>query len=374
MLYFLFLLLPVAAVTSWYAGYRSRIHNVKKTAPNLPRDYFIGLKYLIEEQPDKAVDVFIKLLEVNSDTVETHLALGSLFRRRGEVDRAIRIHQNLIARPQLAKAQRVHAMTALAEDYLCAGVLDRAENLFLELSKIDSNSAASYTYLLDIYEQQKDWDKAIACANRLQNKHGIAMHTTVAHYYCELNNPRKALAIDKACVRAELLLSEECLAAGNYKDAIRLCKKAVDYSPDYISEVIRPLATAFEGLHDDVGCIKYLQDCLTRYPRISIILALAGFLRKHNGDFAAIEFITEQMMRYPSLRGLDCLTDLYIDNSEGNTKGKLLLLQKIMHDLLGAKPIYRCRECGFASKVLYWHCPSCRRWGLVKPIHGLEGD
>ena len=150
MLEVLFLLLPIVAVACWYVGYK---HKAGLTVNNagLPSDYFVGLRYLINEQPDKAVDVFVKMLEVNSDTVETHLALGGLFRRRGEVNRAIRIHQNLIARPQLGKNQRIQALSELAQDYMRAGVLDRAENLFLELIKLGSETAASYKYLLDIY-------------------------------------------------------------------------------------------------------------------------------------------------------------------------------------------------------------------------------
>ena len=136
MLQLLLLLLPIAAVSGWFLGYRRKkyIEDENESAFISP-DYFLSLNYLINEQPDKAVDVFIRMLEVNTDTVETHLALGNLFRRRGEVDRAIRIHQNLIARPQLAKAQRMQALFELAQDYLRVGVLDRAEKLFLERAK-----------------------------------------------------------------------------------------------------------------------------------------------------------------------------------------------------------------------------------------------
>ncbi len=199
MLDLLLLLLPIAAVSGWYGGYKHKSSAAQK--PNfLPRDYFIGLKYLIDEQPDKAVDIFIKMLEVNSDTVETHLALGGLFRRRGEVNRAIRIHQNLIARPQLVKGQRVQALSELAQDYMRAGVLDRAENLFLELLELDKGNEANFRYLLHIYEQQKDWEQAITIARKLHN-----MQPAIAHYYCELGDHKKALLMDKNCVRATLL-------------------------------------------------------------------------------------------------------------------------------------------------------------------------
>jgi lipopolysaccharide biosynthesis regulator YciM len=373
MISLLLLLLPIAAVFGWYAGYKHKLTVIKK-ANLFSHDYFRGLKYLIEEQPDKAVDIFIKMLEVNSDTVETHLALGGLFRRRGEVDRAIRIHQNLIARPQLAKNQRVRALSELAQDYMRAGVLDRAENLFLELANLDKKTETNFTYLLTIYEQQKDWPKAIVIAEKLETEHGIEMVAAIAHYYCELGKPKKALAVDKSCVRGSLLQGSLYMNDGDFKNAIRTYKMVTEQNPDFITEIINPLTRCYEKLNNEQELINYLQNCLVRYPRVSIILALAGFLRKHHNDFAAIEFITEQMTHYPSLRGLSYLTELYIDNSEGDTKKKFLLLQELIKKFLIDKPIYRCVHCGFSSKNLYWHCPSCKHWNSVKPILGLEGD
>src|SRR4030065_2811850 len=141
MLQLLLLLLPIAAISGWITGYRHKKSTEIEANPSLiPHDYFLGLNYLINEQPDKAVDVFIKMLEVNTDTVETHLALGNLFRRRGEVDRAIRIHQNLIARPSLRREQRSQALLELGQDYMQAGLLDRAESLFKELIELDDHA------------------------------------------------------------------------------------------------------------------------------------------------------------------------------------------------------------------------------------------
>ena len=361
MLDLLLLLLPIAAVSGWYGGYKSKSSAVKKQN-FLPRDYFIGLKYLIDEQPDKAVDIFIKMLEVNSDTVETHLALGGLFRRRGEVDRAIRVHQNLIARPQLVKGQRAQALSELAQDYMRAGVLDRAEKLFLELAELDKGTEANFKYLLHIYEQQKDWEQAIAIAKRLNN-----MQSAIAHYYCELGNTKKALLIDKNCVRASLLQGAMHVNEGNLKSAIRAYKKVTQQDADYISEIIEPLAKCYEQLGNEQEFIDYLQDCLYKFPRISIILALTEFLKKYHGDLTAIEFITEQISQHPSLRGLNCLTELYINNSDEDTKNKFLLLQKLIRNSLVDQPIYHCIDCGFSAKNLFWQCPACKRWNSVKP-------
>ncbi len=382
------LLIPIAGLLGWYLGRSGQIKAGLKSSARLRHDYFVGLNYLINEQPDKAVDIFIKMLEVDTDTVETHLALGNLFRRRGEVDRAIRIHQNLIARPQLGKQERVHALAELGQDYMRAGVLDRAERLFLELVDMGEETIPSLRYLLNIYQQEKDWDQAIVIAQKLQAATHESMHMTIAHYHCELaermfeqgNNEhaqrslKKALAIDKNCARASLIHAKLEESAGRYKSAITHYKYAKQQDPDFLIETIRPLAYCYEKIDDEMQLVSYLQECLVDYPRISIILALGGHLQKTRGDRIAIDFLAEQIRQHPSLRGLRHLIDLYVANAEGQTRDRLMILRDLVAQLLEDRPVYRCSECGISGKTLYWHCPGCKNWSTTRPIHGLEGD
>src|SRR6476469_7136107 len=159
------LLLALAALAgAWYLGYQSKQKKHESEKLTLPRDYLVGLNFLLNEEPDKAVDIFIKMLEVDSNTVETHLAVGKLFRKRGEVDRAIRIHQNLIARPQLEKVYREQSLYELGKDYLSAGMLDRAERIFQDLINSKNYTAHALSTLLDIYQQEKDWENAVNIA------------------------------------------------------------------------------------------------------------------------------------------------------------------------------------------------------------------
>ena len=184
---FLWLLLPLAAASGWLAGwYGKRRRESVAAADDLRSNYFKGINYLLNEQPDKAIEAFIKVLEVDSETVETHLALGNLYRRRGEVDRAIRIHQNLIARPNLESEQRSEALLELGHDYLSAGLLDRAENLLQELADGGDYRVQALRQLIDIYEQEKDWSKAIACGHLLEKVTGNHLSPVIAHYQCEL--------------------------------------------------------------------------------------------------------------------------------------------------------------------------------------------
>lgn len=384
----LFLLLPLAALTGWYLGRRGE----KLALPNLrnaiPSDYFVGLTYLINEEPDRAVDVFIKLLEVNGDTAETHLALGALFRQRGEVDRAIRIHQNLIARQDLDKSLRVHVMLELGQDYLKAGVLDRAEKLFLELVSIGGEVKRSLQYLLTIYELEKEWAKALQMAEKLQLMTRIPMQTNIAHYYCELaaravNDGRQddaqaqlklALRTDKQCVRAYLALADIALHAGEYKMALKHLKLVKSSDPDYIAETIEPIRQCYHHLQQEQRLFDYLWECLEQHPRISVILALSDLIGQREGDRPAIDFVTEQIRYHPSLRGLNRLIHLYLGNTVGDTKDKLELLNNLVTQLLTKRPVYRCVQCGFSCNQLYWQCPSCHSWSAVRPIQGIEGD
>lgn len=247
MLQLLLLLLPLAAVSGWFFGYRHRKSSEDNLENNfISPEYFLGLNFLINEQPDKAVDVFVRMLEVNTDTVETHLALGNLFRRRGEVDRAIRIHQNLIARPQLDETQRMQAIFELAQDYLRAGVLDRAEKLFLELIKKGGEVSASLNSLINIYQQQKDWYQAISTAKKLEKLSSVNMNTPIAHLYCELANQTRtkglhdkahsylkdALRHDKNCARANIILGKLFFESGKYQEAIKSMLKVYKQDPE----------------------------------------------------------------------------------------------------------------------------------------------
>lgn len=385
----LLFLLPFAATCGWFAGRKSLTQSsCRKSSDQFARDYFVGLNFLLNEQPDKAVDVFTRLVEVDSETIETHLALGNLFRRRGEVGRAIRIHQNLIARPQLTKEERQQALLALGHDYLKAGVLDRAERLFQEVAITGGYTSQALQLLIDIYQQQKNWNKAIAAAQQLSHLTKEPVATQLAHYYCELAtivlqeahfadvraNIKHALKSDPNCVRANLILGEMEQKLNQYKTAIQYYQQILTQDPDYFVEALPSLISCFEQNKDELGLYAYLQETLALYPRISIALVLADIVQKTQGKSAAAEFITQQLRQRPSLRGLQYLIGLQLSEADNSSRDNLLILQDLTTSLLRNKPIYRCTICGFRSKLLLWLCPSCKHWSTVKPIHGAEGD
>jgi lipopolysaccharide biosynthesis regulator YciM len=383
------LLLPAAAWSGWWVANRNNSIKDPNVQNRLSREYVVGLNYLLNEQSDKAVDIFIKLLEVDSDTVETHLALGSLFRRRGEVDRAIRIHQNLIARPQLSILQRKEALMALGQDYMGAGVFDRAERIFLEVVELGGSKETSSLHgLLAIYQQEKAWEKALDVIKKLEISTGTSLHNQAAHYYCEMANQalkinaidkavyciKQAMSVDTESVRASLMNASLEMKEGRYKQAIRSLKRVPEQDAEFLSEIIEPLVFCHKELDLMADCVHYLEQTLEHHPRASVIFVIAEYLRQSKSMDVAIDFVADNLSKHPSIKGLNRLIYWHLESAHGKVRDKLQMLYDITSKFLDNKPVYRCGHCGFGGKHLHWHCPSCKQWGKMKPIHGLEGD
>jgi len=387
----LWLLLPVAAASGWVAARRS-LRRAATTPPQagagLQPDYFRGINYLLNEQPDKAIEAFIRVLEVDSETVETHLALGNLYRRRGEVDRAIRIHQNLIARPTLREAQRQEALLELGYDYMSAGLLDRAENLFQELSETDGYTIEALRQVIDVYEQEKDWDNAIASARRLERATGDDLGGVIAHYYCEraelaqqrhnlreaLEQAELALESHPACVRASLLMGDILVARQAFDHAIEAYRRVESQDADFLPEAVARLERCYAAAGRRAELTPYLHDLLGRYGGVSVTLTLAELKREREGAAAAAAFIGEQLRKRPSVRGLDRLLELELELAGEPPPERLTIVKTLTGRLLEDRPEYKCRHCGFPAKSLYWQCPACKHWNTIKPIQGLEGE
>jgi len=385
----LWLLLPVAAASGWIAAGRGVRKAPTITSPPAVRsDYFRGLNYLLNEQPDKAIEVFIRVLEVDSETVETHLALGNLFRRRGEVDRAIRIHQNLIARPTLSNQERGDALLELGQDYMRAGLLDRAEGLFQELVRVQPFGGQALQHLVDIYQQEKDWDKAAEAARQLEQLSGKPYGGVISHFFCEqaeeksregdlpgaLRTVQRALDVSSQCVRASMLEGSLLERLGDFRGAVRAYKRVEQQDADYTPEVIEPLSRCFEALGRPVDMEEYLAYLLERYGGISSALALAELKAVREGRDAAVCFLTEQLRRRPSVKGLDRLIHMSLAEVDGTARDYLMILKDLTHKLLENRPVYKCDHCGFSGRSLHWQCPSCKLWGRIKPIQGVEGE
>ena len=382
------LLLTVAAASGWFAAWRSNRRSRAGSPGRINSDYFKGLNYLLNEQQDKAIEVFLRMAEVDRDTVETHFALGSLFRKRGEVDRAIRIHQNLIARATLSDEHRSQALSALAEDYMRAGLLDRAEDLFKEIIRRPGEHARALQYLIDIYEQEKDWVSAIEATRELSAQTGEARDSVMAQYFCELAEQtrargdvnavtrylERALATDANCARANLLFGEIHQQAGEYEKAIAAYKKVERQDIEYIPEIIDNLLACYLKLGKPYAVMPYLDKLVQNFKGLSPMLAQATLIQQKQGDEAAEKYIAAQLRRRPTVRGLDKLIDVHLANCEESARENLMMLRDLTRKILRDRPIYDCVRCGFKGRSLHWQCPGCKSWHTMKPVHGVEGE
>lgn len=389
MLELLFLLLPLAAASGWWLARRDAPPR-GTAAPGAAPALFRGLNYLLNEQPDKAIDVLVELAEVDGDAAEIHLALGGLFRRRGEVDRAIRIHQNLIARDSLSREQRGFALFELAQDYMGAGLLDRAELLFQEVTEHDVHREHALRGLLDIYQQEREWVKCLEVAERLKPLIDRPMGVEIAHYHCELaeearregdsDQARKHLAqaqrADPSGVRATLLEGQMTLDSGEPQRALDLFLRVADQGPPFLPEILPGLVQALGALGRDETPV--LESLATRHACPPLMLSLASAIERERGRPAAIAALTDYLARHVDLAALERLLAIQAQEAaaaDGSAEHDRVVHQ-VVHYLLARQSPYHCVHCGFQARALHWQCPSCKRWGSVQPLQAecIPGD
>ena len=379
--FWFFLLLPIAAVSGWVIGRRGGERHSDTQVSRLSTTYFRGLNYLLNEQPDKAIELFLHIAELDKDTFETQVALGHLFRRRGEVDRAIRLHQALVQRPGLSDAQKVQALLALGEDYMRAGLLDRAETVFSDLVALDMRAPLALRHLINIYQAERDWPKAIENARRYEDATGEPMGKLIAQFECELADrhrangdeaaAREAVArayqADANSVRAGMLEGRIEVGAGNEVAAIRAFERVARHDPDYLPEVMPLLLACYERVGDPTGARAFLAEMSEHYRGIAPVLALTRMVEAQEGLPAARAFLAKELKDRPSVRGEAALIELSL--AEGaDPVATLKDLGNITDQLLVRNPSYRCNRCGFGARSHHWQCPSCKEWGSIKPL------
>ncbi|NDK37481.1 lipopolysaccharide assembly protein LapB [Pseudoxanthomonas gei] len=379
--FWFFLFLPLAALSGWIIGRRGGQRHGDTQVSRLSSTYFRGLNYLLNEQPDKAIELFLHIAELDKETFETQVALGHLFRRRGEVDRAIRLHQGLVQRNDLSDQQKVQALLALGEDYMRSGLLDRAETVFSDLTRIDQRAPQALKHLIGIYQTERDWEKAIDNATRYEEVAGEPMGKLIAQFECELAERHRtandsdaarasitrAYQADASCVRAGILEGRIESDAGNHEAAIRAFERAARHDPDYLPEVLPSLMANYELGVDLAGARAFLSEMCEHYRGIAPVLALTRLVESQDGVAAARAYLARQLKDRPSVRGEAALIDLTLAEGADPT-ATLNDLKHITDQLLVRNPSYRCTRCGFGARTHHWQCPSCKEWGTVKPL------
>ena len=375
----LLLLMPTAALGGWIMAKREHRNAVR--VKKLPDAYFKGLSFVLNEQPDKALQVFLEMVEVDDETVEIHLALGNLFRRQGEVERATRIHQNLAARTDLGRELRLHALFELAQDYFKAGLFDRAENVFQDLRRVAEHRESACRFLLQIYDQEKEWHNAIHIAEELSEFSDLDLSPSLAQYYCELaeqaiaegRNGRaehfleSAFRHDPHCIRAVIQSGRVASMRGRHKKAIAVWRGLADSAPDALGEVVDHVANSYAALNDREGYRAFLKTALERSPDLRIIVAMVDLVRQADDAQTAQALLLKLVRKYPSLEGVSALLKSRAGgNRPQREKKDFSVLADLLAQVVGDGREYRCHSCGFNSGALHWQCPGCKRWGSIE--------
>lgn len=388
----LYIALVMALAIGFFLGSRQRKKN-SSTISNLDTNYVEGLNFLLNEQHDAAIDRFIAALEVNSETLETHLALGNLLRKRGEVDRAIRIHQNLLARPGLTEEQAHQAQYELATDFVKSGLLDRAEGLLVELvSQEGIYRTKGLIRLVDVYQDEKEWEKGLEVLQKLAGSRLSRAYEDWApiraHFCCELAEKaiqekrekdakfwiKQALSFDRNSLRAGLLQARVDIASGSYEKAISSLQKLISQYDSYIAEILPLLQEAYTRLKRPGDYKRSLYLLNQQYHDVALLIALADIISQEDGDLSAAKFVADQVIKYPSGSGLHKLLEYYIAYTDGSTKEHLQSLKNVMEKVISNSRQSQCSNCGFKGREVHWLCPSCKTWGSIKPKRPIADE
>ena len=378
---------PLFFGLGWLAA-RIDIKHLLTESRALPRSYFKGLNFLLNEEPDKAIEAFIEVVKVDRETVELHYALGSLFRRRGEYDRAIRMHQNLIDRADLSAEQRLAALFELGQDYLKAGILDRAEDVFNRL-RVGTLATEARVFLLEIYQAEKEWQKAIDMAAEIDADPSESRAREIAHFYCELaafeathSRPAEArvhlqaaLAANRKCVRASVQQGDLERSAGNLDLAITNWKRIETQDPAYLALVAQRLLDAFRDTGRLEEGLTLLSGHLERFPSLDLLDTVFQYTLDTKGAEAAYTLVRDELRRNPTLLGLDRLLEAQIAGASSSERRRdLELVKNLVHSHARRLARYRCATCGFRARQFHWHCPACGGWETYPPRRSEEFD
>jgi len=366
---------PLFFGLGWVAA-RIDIRHLVRESRALPRSYFKGLNFLLMEQPDKAIEAFIEVVKVDPETVELHFALGSLFRRRGEYDRAIRMHQHLLDRADLGAEQKTVALSELGQDYLKAGILDRAEEVFQKLER-SPQAGAARRHLLEIYEQEKDWSRAIAMTQQVETD-----PRALAQYQCELaaseagqsrpdaarRHLEAALDANRKCVRASLQMGDLEKDEKNLDKAIEHWLRVESQDPAYIALVARRLLEAHREQGRAEEGLRLLDGYLERYPSLDLLDIVFQQTLEAKGPEEAYRLVRDELRRNPTLLGLDRLLEVQIIGATSPERRRdLELMRNLVHSHTQRLARYRCEDCGFKARQFHWRCPACGGWETYPP-------
>ena len=361
--------LPLAFVFGWLAS-RFDIRQLRLENRQNPKAYFKGLNHLLNEQQDQAIDAFIQAVQQDPDTSELHFALGSLFRRRGEFDRAVRVHQHLLARSDLSRQEHERAQSALAYDFLKAGLLDRAEEGFAKLKHTAHNQEAQLA-LLSIFEKTRDWQKAFDTTREIEPQELGDFKTRQEHYLCELaaaaltqtpaqlslaeNLLQQAQLIAPQHARAYLASADLAHAQGQLAQAYQTLMELAERTPTCLPLLCERLLSWGRSL----GKVKEIHALFlasySAHPCLDVLKAVASL---EGTSERAQNLLSQHLRLHPSL----LVASWWLGHEQLQHEEDRAFVQKALDRATVALNRYRCAACGFEAQKHFWHCPGCQAW------------
>lgn len=383
----LWLLLPVAAMAGWFAAKRS---DARKPDAfwDYTRNFHQGLNVLLSEQQDKTPELFEAISGTSRDTADTHIALGNHYRRRGEMERAVLLHQGVIDKAELPADIRDTARVELARDYRSAGLLDRSEQVLHELLESEYRREDAYESLLQLHEQEADWQQAITVAIEFERLSDRNVGPRIAHYYCELavqaekrgevsearDRLSQAVRHHPECARALMMQASLALASGDYNQSLQLYDQVESLRPELMPEIIDTRFEAFKAAGDQQRLLTFVKRIREQRNAYSVIRSTRRVIAQLHSDALADRFFKDQILRRPSLRGLRDWAHDQVELSKPGERDKVRVICNLLDQVIEDKPVYRCNSCGFQGNVMHWRCPGCGRWDSVSTIIGVEGE
>lgn len=374
-------LLVLIAVGAWAFG--QFLDRDASLPTRISTDYLRGLNLVLSQKTDQALELFIQMAKVDEDTLETHFALGHLFRRRGEFDRAIRVHENLLKRENISEMHHDQAVYALAEDYLGAGLFDRAEELFEQIRDSESHSQLALERLVYIYEREGEWTRAIETHRRLEMLSGQKT-AHVAHYYCELaeqalaegdiararEHLQNSVRSPSGALRGTLIRARIARGEQRYGEAAALYRQVIEQDRGFVSEVLADLLDCYEqdGRQDEFE--SFIRE-LGRDPSVNREVAYAAILHDLTRSPALAESVTWFIAENEVLNHL---IDVDVIRS-GDAEPRAAAIKRIaegLRMLALSTPRYRCGNCGYGTQRFIWHCPSCNLWESIRPVQRFQ--
>ncbi|HLF11072.1 MAG TPA: tetratricopeptide repeat protein [Gammaproteobacteria bacterium] len=352
--------------------------------PRISADYIRGLNLVLNRRTDEALELFVQMAKVDDDTLETHFALGHLFRRRGEVERAIRVHQNLLARPNLNEGQRHQALFSLAEDYLGAGLFDRAEKLFGELIESPTVAQTALEKLVYIYEREREWTKAIDAQRKLEMLTG-AKSSQISHYHCELaeaarlegnlelarTHLKSTIRSESGALRGTLIRAAIAQAETDYPQALGLYEQVLKTDRHFMSEVLPALMDCYRQTGQLAQFDDYIDRWIARDAAVSRDIAYAAIIGSLTGSASLARCVESFVLDHEILARLvnaDELKSLPVEQRDE----AINRIASGLRQIAMASARYRCANCGYSTQRFIWYCPSCKLWETVRPIQTLQ--